>query len=180
MVATVAERAADSVGRIDAMIFQLALSTIQAEMIAVFAHELAEDDDLTLSASRNMLTLADALQSGSARTFTALQDVAESLEAVLEHVGQIATGVNRLARLALTGRVELASVPDAGSIGSLFSDVESQVVDARARLGEFAAIARAAGDLRAAAEHEAMHIASRLWADASAITAASVCEPVVR
>ncbi len=171
MVAVVAERAAEAVGKIDAMTFQLSLSTIQAEMIAVFAHESADDAEMSHDAARNMLALTDALQGGSEGTFSALHDTARSLEDVLEHVGHIATGVSRLARLALTGRVELASVPDAGSIGSLFSDVEEQVIDARARLGEFATIQQAATDLRAAAEHKAMHIAAQLRADAGALAA---------
>ena len=40
LVATVAERAANAVHEIEEMTFQLSLSTIQAETIAVFAHEL--------------------------------------------------------------------------------------------------------------------------------------------
>ena len=90
---------------------------------------------LSQDATRNMLGLADALQSGSERTFAALQTVALRLDEVLEHVDQIAAGVRRLARLALNGRVELASVPDADAIASLFVEVQQQVVDARARLG---------------------------------------------
>ena len=151
------------------MTFELALSSIQAEMVAVFGHELAEHPDLSSDATRNMLALAEGLRSGSERTFTALQTVAVRLDEVLEHVDHISTGVSRLARLALNGRVELASVPDAGSIGSLFSDVEQQVIDARARLREFATIQQAAGDLRAMAGHDAMHIASRLHTQASAL-----------
>ncbi len=167
LVASVAECAADGVGDIDAMRFRLALSAIQAEMVAVFAHEIAEDSDLSHHATRNMLSLANSLESGSEQTFTALQKVAQRLEEVLEHVDHIATGVNRLARLALNGRIELASVPDAGSIGTLFSDVERQVIDARERLGQFAAIQQAAHDLRAAAQHDAMHAANRMHIDAT-------------
>ncbi len=171
LVASVAECAADAVGEIDAMTFRLALSAIQAEMVAVFAHEIAEDSDLSHHATRNMLSLASSLESGSGQTFNALQNVAQRLEEVLQHVDHIATGVSCLARLALNGRIELASVPDAGSIGTLFSDVERQVIDARDRLGQFAAIQLAAHDLRAAAHHDAMHTANRMHSDATKLAA---------
>ena len=89
------------------------------------------------------------------------------------HVGHVAVGIDRLARLALNGRVELASVPDAGSISTLFSDVERQVNDARGQLTEFAAIEEAAHDLRRAAGHEAMHAAERLHESARVLAAGS-------
>jgi aerotaxis receptor len=170
LVATVAEKASRAVGEIEQMTFELALSTIQAEMIAVFAHELADHEDQSDSAASNMVALADALQRGSERSFRSLTVVAEQLHQVLEHVDLVATGVSRLASLALNGRIELASVPDAGSISTLFSDVERQVLDARSRLTEFASIEQVAGDLDKAAKHKAMHAAARLHANATALT----------
>jgi PAS domain S-box-containing protein len=162
LVATVVEQASSAVGEIEEMIFQLALSTIQAEMIAVFAHETADEPSVRQSTSVNMVALADALQRGSDRTFAALATVAQTLASVVEHTEHVRTGIDRLARLSLHGRVELASVPDAGSISTLFSDVESQVIDARSRLAEFADIQQAAYQLQRAANHDAMHAAERL------------------
>lgn len=144
------------------MTFQLALSTIQAEMIAVFAHELEEEPAIHPTSASNMVGLADALQNGSNRTFAALKTVSGRLTDVVNHVGDVASGIDRLARLALNGRVELASVPDAGSISTLFSDVEKQVSDAKARLREFEAIREAARDLEDAAGNDAMSAALRL------------------
>ena len=144
------------------MTFQLSLSTIQAETIAVFAHELADEQEIQQTTARNMIGLADALQRGSDRTFAALKSVAEELGEVIAHVEHVGVGIDRLARLALNGRVELASVPDAGSISTLFSDVERQVNEARARLGEFSVIEDAAHDLDRAAGSEAMHVAGSL------------------
>ena len=162
LVATVAERAANAVHEIEEMTFQLSLSTIQAESIAVFAHELSDEQEIQQATARNMVGLADALQRGSDRTFAALKSVAQQLGEVIEHVGHVGQGVDRLARLALNGRVELASVPDAGSISTLFSDVERQVNDARTRLGEFSVIEDAARDLDRAAGNDAMHVAGSL------------------
>ena len=162
LVATVAERAANAVKEIEDMTFQLSLSTIQAEMIAVFAHELCAAETIDHRTGRNMAGLADALQRGSDRTFAALTAVARQLGEVIEHVARVAVGIERLARLALNGRVELASVPDAGSISTLFSDVERQVNDARARLSEFSGIKDAAHDLERAAGDDAMHVAGTI------------------
>jgi aerotaxis receptor len=162
LVATVVEQASRAVGEIEEMIFQLALSTVQAEMIAVFAQEMADEPSVRQSTSVNMVALADALQRGSDRTFAALRAVAQTLASVIEHTEHVRTGLDRLACLSLNGRVELASVPDAGSISTLFSDVESQVMDARTRLAEFAAIQQAANELERAASHDAMHAADRL------------------
>ena len=170
LVATVAEQAARAVGEIEQMTFELALSTVQAEMIAVFAHELADHEDRSQTAAANMVALADALRRGSDRSFRSLTLVAQQLHQVLEHVALVATGVSRLASLALNGRIELASVPDAGSIGTLFSDVERQVLDARGRLTEFASIEQVASDLDKAAKHEAINAAARLHANATALT----------
>jgi hypothetical protein len=114
-----------------------------------------------------MVALANALQRGSERTFAALKTVAHRLDEVIEHVEHVATGVSRLARLAINGRVELASVPNAGSISTLFSDVEHQVGDARERLAEFGVIGQAARDLEAAAGDDAMHAAAALRAGAA-------------
>jgi PAS domain S-box-containing protein len=171
LVATVAERAASAVREIEDMTFQLSLSTVQAEMIAVFAHELADGEEIHEEAARNMLALADALQHGSDRTFAALTAVARQLSDVLEHVGHVGVGIDRLARLSLNGRVELASVPDAGSISTLFSDVERQVGDARQRLAEFATIEEVARDLERAAGHDAMHAAATLHDSAATLAA---------
>jgi len=171
LVAAVAERAARAVREIEEMTFQLSLSTIQAEMIAVFAHELTDQPEIHQDAAANMLSLTNALQRGSDRTFAALKQVAQQLSDILEHVGRVGVGVDRLARLSLNGRVELASVPNAGSISTLFSDVERQVVEARGRLHEFATIEDAAHDLQRAAGHDALHAAARLHDSAATLTA---------
>ena len=170
VVAAVAERAALAVSEIEEMTFQLSLSTIQAETISVFAHEAARESDIDHTAAVNMVSLADALQRGSDRTFASLKAVAHQLSDVLEQVGLVGAAIDRLARLSLNGRVELASVPDAGSIGTLFSDVERQVIEARTRLSEFSLIADAAADLEAAADHDAMHAAARLHERAASLT----------
>ena len=179
LVATVAQRAASAVGEIERMTFQLALSTIQTEMIAVFAHELSDGEDVSHAAAANMVALADALARGSDRTFAALKTVAHELDVVLEHVDRVSTGVSRLARLALNGRVELAGVPDAGSIATLFSDVERQVLDARGRLAEFMSIEQAAHDLKLAAGDDAMHAAGLLHANAKALAAGATANQAV-
>lgn len=166
LVAAVAHHASVAMGEIEEMGFQLALSTVQAEMIAVFAHELAEDRDVSHGAASNMVALADSLQRGSDRTFEALGTAVRQLEEVIEHVEGVATGVDRLRRLALNGRIEVANVPEAGSISTLFSDVEDQVTDAKERLGEFRAIEQAARDLARAARDDAMHAAADLSASA--------------
>ncbi len=170
LVALVAERAASAVREIDEMTIQLSLSTIQTEMVAVFAHELADRPELP-GAAENMVGLADALQRGTGRTFATLKAVAQQLSDVLEHVSSVAGGIDRLARLALNGRVELASVPDAGSISTLFSDVERQVNDARTQLTEFETIEQTARDLERAAGHDAMNAAERLHETAMAVAA---------
>jgi aerotaxis receptor len=170
LVGTVVEQASSAVAKIEEMIFQLALSTVQAEMIAVFAHETAEEPTVRHSTSVNMVALADALQGGSDRTFATLATVARTLASVVEHTEHVRTGIDRLARLSLNGRVELASVPDAGSISTLFSDVESQAIDARTRLAGFAAIQQAADELQRAAHHDAMHAAERLRKSAQTLT----------
>jgi PAS domain S-box-containing protein len=169
LVASVAERAGDAVRDIDEMTFQVALSTVQAEMIAVFAHELGDDAEVREETALTMIALSDALQRGSERTFAALNAVAQQLNGVVEHVSSVGTGVDRLARLSLNGRVEVASVRDADSISTLFLDVERQVGDARSRLGEFGTIAQAASDLERAASHDALHAASRLHACAESL-----------
>lgn len=166
LVATVAQHAAAAVSEIETMTFQLALSTLQAEMVAVFAAEICEHEDVHNVAGTNLLRLSEALLTGSNRTFTALETAAAKLDQVLAHAQQISAGIGRLARLSLNGRIELATVPDAGTIGSLFSDVERQVIDARARLRQFDSIRQTAADLRAAAGDEAMHIAQALHAGA--------------
>jgi PAS domain S-box-containing protein len=168
VVAAVAHHASVAMNEIEEMAFQLALSTVQAEMIAIFAHELAEHRDVSHVAAANMLALADSLQRGSDRTFHALGTAVRQLEEVIEHVDGVATGVDRLRRLALNGRIEVANVSEAGSISTLFSDVEDQVTDAKERLGEFRAIEQAARDLGRAARDDAMHAAAEL--SASAVT----------
>ena len=67
--------------------------------------------------------------------------------------------------------MEVASVADAGSISTLFSDVGNQVVVARAKLAEFGAIREAARDLEAAAGHESVHAAARLHDSARKLAA---------
>ena len=64
LVAAVAEHAAAAVEEIEEMTFQVALSTVQAEMIAVFAHELAEAPEVEQGTAVNMLALSDALRLG--------------------------------------------------------------------------------------------------------------------
>jgi cell fate (sporulation/competence/biofilm development) regulator YlbF (YheA/YmcA/DUF963 family) len=61
-------------------------------------------------------------------------------------------------------------VPNAGSISTLFSDVESQVIDARSRLTEFAEIQQSASELQRAANHDAMHAAKRLRKSAQTLS----------
>ena len=162
LVASVAERAGAAVHDLDEMAFELSISAIQAEMVAVFAHQIAGSPELAATHAPSMLALADAVSRGSERTFASFGSVAERLTEVFSYVTQVGAGISRLARLSLNGRVELASVPDAGSISTLFSDVERQVSDARARLGEFATIDQAARDLQSVAHHEAVHAAVRL------------------
>ena len=171
LVAAVAERAAAAVREIEEMTFQLSLSTIQAETVAVFARELTDQPEIHQDAAANMLGLADALQRGSDRTFAALTQAAHQLSEILEHVEHVSGGVDRLARLSLNGRVELASVPNAGAISTLFSDVERQVVEARGRLNAFATIEDAAHDLQRAAGDDAIHAAAQLHHSATTLTA---------
>lgn len=177
LVAAVAEQAAAAVREIEGMTFQLALSTIQAEMIAVFAHELTDQPEIHQDAAANMLVLAEALQRGSDRTFDALRKVAQELSGVIEHVRHVSGGIDRLARLSLNGRIELASVPDAGSISTLFLDVERQVVEARERLAGFALIEQAARDLGQAARHDAMNVPALVRDNAAALAAPTDAEP---
>ena len=176
LVATVAERAASAVTR-----------NRGHDLPAVAEHCPGRDDRCVRTrtgrrrgdpsdAARNMLGLADALQRGSDRTFAALNSVARQLSDVLEHVGHVGVGIDRLARLSLNGRVELASVPDAGSISTLFSDVERQVGDARQRLAEFATIEEVARDLERAAGHDAMHAAANLHDSAATLAAPSAAQ----
>jgi PAS domain S-box-containing protein len=170
LVAKVAELAASTVGNIDDMTFQVALSTVQAEMIAVFAHELTDEPEIQHSTAANMLALADGLQRGSDRTFAALKSVSEQIEDVIEHVGRVGVGIDRLARLSLNGRIEVAGVDDAGSIKTLFADVECQVRDARCRLAGIDETQRAAHELKRAASHDAEHAASRMYSSAAGLT----------
>ncbi len=135
LVANVAERAGAAVRDLDEMAFELSISAIQAEMVAVFAHQIAGSPEAAATHAKSMLALTDALNRGSERTFASFGSVAQRLSEVFSYVTQVGSGISRLARLSLNGRVELASVPDAGSISTLFSDVERQVGDARARLG---------------------------------------------
>ncbi len=162
LVATVAQRAGDAVREIEDMTMELSMSTLQAEMIAGFAHEVLDAGEIRQGDDHSMLRLADALQRGSERTFAALNTVAGQLTSVLDHIGDVSTGVDRLSRLALNGRIELASVPDAGSIRTLFSDVERQVQDARTRLTTFDSIEATAQDLKRAAEQPAMNASALL------------------
>ncbi len=171
LVATVAQRAGAAVREIEDMTYELSLSTLQAEMIAVFAHEIAEADEIQHDSDVSMVRLADALERGSERTFAALTTVSSQLTSVLDHVSEVSIGIDRLSRLALNGRIELASVPDAGSIRTLFSDVERQVEDARTRLTSFDAVAAAAKDLEQAARHRAMNAPAELRAGAEALKA---------
>ena len=169
LVATVAQRAGAAVREIEDMTYELSLSTLQAEMIALFAHEIVDADEIKHGSDLSMVRLADALERGSERTFGALTTVSNQLTSVLDHVGEVSTGIDRLSRLALNGRIELASVPDAGSIRTLFSDVERQVEDARMRLTSFEAVAAAAKDLEQAARHPAMNAPAELRAGAEAL-----------
>ena len=162
LVASVAERAAAAVRDLDEMAFHLSISAIEAEMVAMFAHQIASTPELTQTHAPSMLALSDTMSRGSEQTFTSFGHVAERLTEVFSYVTQVGLGISRLARLSLNGRVELASVPDAGLISTLFSDVERQVGDARARLSEFDAIGKAAQDLGGVARHEAVHAAERL------------------
>ena len=162
LVADVAERAGTAVRDLDEMAFDLSVSAIQAEMVAMFAHEIARSPELAATHAPSMLALSDALSRGSEQTFASFGVVAQRLADVFSYVQQVGHGVSRLARLSLNGRVELASVPDTGSISTLFIDVERQVSEARARLGEFATIGQAAQDLRSVARHEAAHAAAQL------------------
>jgi PAS domain S-box-containing protein len=162
LVATVAAGAAAVVEEIHEMTFQLALMTIQSEMVAVFAHELADDPAGEESAAANIACLTDALSRASDRTVMSLSAASQQLQDVLTHVDLVATGLSRLARLSLNGRVELATIPDAGAIGSLFTDVEHQVGEARERLTEFDTVKRTASEITAAANHPAMRVAGEL------------------
>jgi hypothetical protein len=144
------------------MTFQLALMTIQSEMVAVFAHELAHDSGGDQAAAVNIACLTDALSRASDRTIASLNVVSHQLHEVLEHLGRVATGLRRLARLSLNGRVELATIPDAGGIGTLFTDVERQVDEARQRLAEFDTVKRTASEISAAANHPAMRVPGEL------------------
>ena len=168
-MATVAQRAGAAVREIEDMTYELSLSTLQAEMIALFAHEIVEAGEIEHGSDVSMVRLADALERGSERTFAALTTVSSHLTSVLDHVSEVSTGIDRLSRLALNGRIELASVPDAGSIGTLFSDVERQVEDARTRLTSFQAVAAAAKDLEQAARHPAMNAPAELRAGAESL-----------
>ena len=162
LVAQVADRAGAAVRDLDEMAFDLSICAIQAEMIAVFAHQIARTPELAATHAPSMLALSEALARGNDRTFAAFGVVARRLSEVFAYISQVSAGISRLSRLSLNGRVELASVPDAGSISTLFTDVERQVSDARARLGEFATIGQAAHELQAVAGHEAMYAAARL------------------
>ena len=172
LVATVAQRAGAAVREIEDMTYELSLSTLQAEMIALFAREIAEAGEIEHGSDVSMVRLADALERGSERTFAALTTVSSHLTSVLDHVSDVSIGIDRLSRLALNGRIELASVPDAGSIGTLFSDVERQVEEARTRLTSFQAVAAAAEDLEQAARHPAMNAPAELRAGAESLGAA--------
>ena len=105
LVAVVAERAAGAVREIDDMTFEVALSTVQSEMIAVFAHEISDRSAVGKGTVKNMVALSDALQRGSQRTFAALKAVAQQLNSVMEHVGLVGSGVDRLARLSLNDMI---------------------------------------------------------------------------
>lgn len=167
LVAKVAGRAAQAVREIEDMTLELSISTLQAEMISVFAHEMLRAGEIRHGADESMVRLGDALQGGVDRTFTALNTVANQLTDVLDHISDVGVGIDRLSRLALNGRIELASVPDAGSIRTLFSDVERQVQDARARLTTFDTVEASADELKGAAQHPAMDAPARLNAHAA-------------
>jgi hypothetical protein len=155
------------------MTFLVALSTVQSEMIAVFAHELADEHRVEKLTARNMAALSEALQAGSRKTFDALDTVVQELDTVIDHVTKVRVGIERLARLSLNGRVEVATVPDAGSIRTLFSDVERQIVEARDRLSELALIKQASRDLELASRHQARNAADRLQRGAEALMRAA-------
>ncbi len=171
LVASVAERAGAAVRDLEEMAFDLSISAIEAEMVAIFAHQIARAPELAATHAPSMLALSDALGRGTERTFASFSIVAQRLTEVFSYSTQVGAGISRLARLSLNGRVELASVPDAGSISTLFSDVERQVSDARARLREFATIGQAAQDLEAVARDDAMHAAARLHEGALSLAA---------
>ena len=68
------------------MTFQLALMTIQAEMVAVFAHELVDNPAGDQAAAVNIGCLTEALSRASDRTLASLKAVSDQLHDVLEHV----------------------------------------------------------------------------------------------
>ena len=156
LVASVAAGASAVVEKIHEMTFELALLTLQTEMVAVFAHELAQDADGGRAAAASIAALTDALAREGDHALASLSSVSSQLHEMLARVALVATGLNRLARLALNGRIELAAVPDAGAIGTLFLDVGRQVAEARERLAEFKSIQRTAAELTSASTHPAM------------------------
>ncbi len=162
LVGVVAQQAASVVAEIHEMTFQLALMTIQSEMIAVFAKELADDPDGGRAAGRYIAALTDALSRETDKAVASLNAVSRQLRDVLAHVALIANGLRRLARLSLNGRVELANVPDADAIGALFTDIAQQVDQARDYLGAFDTIQRTSVELTTAANHPAIHEPVRL------------------
>jgi hypothetical protein len=140
--------AASAVSDIETMVFRVAVSVVQAEMLAVFAHELTEDDH---DAPANMAALVEALGDGLARTGEALTGVGDRLAALTPEIRAVLGDVQLLGRLALNGSIEVARLPEATATGELFHEVRAEVDRTRAELSGMLAVGDIVRDLRAAA-----------------------------
>ena len=86
LVASVADRAGAAVRDLDEMAFDLSVSAIQAEMVAMFAHQIAGTPELAATHAPSMLALSDALSRGNERTFAPSASVAQRLVEVFSYV----------------------------------------------------------------------------------------------
>lgn len=168
-MAELARAAAEAVADIEAMVFRVAVSTIQAEMLALFAHEL---DTAGHEREGDMAALAEALEAGLGRTGEALAAVADALRPVVPEVRRVRSDVELLGRLALNGSIEVARVPEATGAGELFAEIRREVEHTRAELADMAAVGAIARDLRAAARSADEHDASALRRAAAELAAA--------
>lgn len=125
--------------------FRLSAAAVQVDVAVQFAGQVAREDDPRRREDLReiVVCLEDAL--------TALMG---SLTALEGHIAGLRTGVRHLATrlrtlgaLQLAGRVEVASVPDAGGFAVLFDQVRERIAAAEVHLAALGEAARSDGGL---------------------------------
>jgi aerotaxis receptor len=131
-----------AIDRLGEMSFRIAVSRVQAEMIAAFAHEHLTDGECTPALTEQLALLASSLETmaGSLRDgLGALDDGIRSLE---NGAVTVERELHIVRALQVNGRIEASRAPDTGQVRTLFDELGRQVDTAREQVSGFSDVRR--------------------------------------